>query len=307
MRMKLGFTLIELLVVIAIISIVAAILFPVFAKAREKARQATCGSNERQLSLAFLQYEQDYDDSFPCGFEGGYANAGWAGQVFPYVKSTGVFACPDDTTSTSSVILGGGQVISLFPISYSLNENFADITSLSINVGIQNHVSRLTSPSKTVELYEIGRPTTPRVGPFGPELNAAALTEPNEAEPDSAYSLTCSPFGWGQGSAGECMGGGYPDATGHMGGANRPAASGIGRHTGGSNFLLADGHVKWLLGDRVSSGAAYGSGESDGFVGTCNATQPSDRQDAQQSTGCIGYTAEGTEAPENWAATFSPI
>jgi prepilin-type N-terminal cleavage/methylation domain-containing protein len=61
-----GFTLIELLVVIAIIAILAAILFPVFAKVREKARQASCASNEKQLGLAFVQYIQDYDESMPC-------------------------------------------------------------------------------------------------------------------------------------------------------------------------------------------------------------------------------------------------
>ncbi|MCW3060774.1 MAG: prepilin-type N-terminal cleavage/methylation domain, partial [Capsulimonas sp.] len=62
-----GFTLIELLVVIAIIAILAAILFPVFAKAREKARQTTCASNLRQLGLAMLQYVQDNDETFPFG------------------------------------------------------------------------------------------------------------------------------------------------------------------------------------------------------------------------------------------------
>src|ERR1035437_5810752 len=99
---RLGFTLIELLVVIAIIAILAAILFPVFAKAREKARQTSCASNEKQLGLAFMQYAQDYDERFPCGYE--QVNLpityglGWGGEVYPYVKSTGVFTCASDTT-----------------------------------------------------------------------------------------------------------------------------------------------------------------------------------------------------------------
>jgi len=76
-KYRLGFTLIELLVVIAIIAILAAILFPVFAKVREKARQTACLSNQKQLGLAVMQYVQDYDESYPaCAFQG---YAGWAG------------------------------------------------------------------------------------------------------------------------------------------------------------------------------------------------------------------------------------
>lgn len=91
-----GFTLIELLVVIAIISILAAILFPVFARARENARRASCLSNLKQIGLGFIQYTQDYDEKLPnnnYAFNGaGMLN--WDEQIFPYVKSNQIFACP---------------------------------------------------------------------------------------------------------------------------------------------------------------------------------------------------------------------
>ena len=101
-----GFTLIELLVVIAIIAILAAILFPVFAKAREKARQTSCLSNEKQIGLGLIQYSQDYDEMLTKAW---YGNAGynpsdpnpastkykWMDAIYPYVKSTQVFTCPD--------------------------------------------------------------------------------------------------------------------------------------------------------------------------------------------------------------------
>jgi len=121
-----GFTLIELLVVIAIIAILAAILFPVFARARENARRASCQSNLKQIALGIMQYTQDYDEKYPLqvtGFGGAsasYANAvtqtdpnmpgykfvtgtdspnhgnyvSWMDSIFPYVKSTQIFICP---------------------------------------------------------------------------------------------------------------------------------------------------------------------------------------------------------------------
>ncbi len=98
--MRKGFTLIELLVVIAIIAILAAILFPVFARAREKARQSSCLSNVKQIMLAMMQYTQDYDEKYP------YASAWgpnddrtyWDDALQPYIKNTQVFRCPSVQT-----------------------------------------------------------------------------------------------------------------------------------------------------------------------------------------------------------------
>ena len=104
-RQAAAFTLIELLVVIAIIAILAAILFPVFAKAREKARQSSCGSNEKQIALAMLQYAQDYDDRVPANHTSvqgnweGYGNRWyeWWFALGPYIKNWQVFRCPSNS------------------------------------------------------------------------------------------------------------------------------------------------------------------------------------------------------------------
>ena len=107
-QMKKAFTLIEILVVIAIIAILAAILFPVFAQVREKARSATCQSNLKQVGLALLQYAQDNDEGLPFAWniqagvglkaaqDNGIAPRGTWLDLQPYVKSTKLFACPDD-------------------------------------------------------------------------------------------------------------------------------------------------------------------------------------------------------------------
>jgi prepilin-type N-terminal cleavage/methylation domain-containing protein/prepilin-type processing-associated H-X9-DG protein len=108
---RIGFTLIELLVVIAIIAILAAILFPVFARARENARRSSCQSNLKQVGLGFLQYIQDYDETLPFSFYGSSGdstppgsipdNYKWMDAIYPYVKSEQLFNCPSDSATNT--------------------------------------------------------------------------------------------------------------------------------------------------------------------------------------------------------------
>src|SRR5688572_4280036 len=95
-----GFTLIELLVVIAIIAILAAILFPVFARARENARRSSCMSNMKQIGLGIIQYTQDYDEMQVLIRQNGDCSAPWGELVQPYLKSKQIFDCPSNTTAT---------------------------------------------------------------------------------------------------------------------------------------------------------------------------------------------------------------
>src|SRR5437667_3195375 len=105
MKKRAGFTLIELLVVMAIIAILAAILFPVFAQAREKARQATCLSNFKQIGLGVMMYVQDWDETYPTsrlaklagGSDCGQKIITWKTETAPYVKNISVYKCPSNT------------------------------------------------------------------------------------------------------------------------------------------------------------------------------------------------------------------
>ena len=117
--MRRGFTLIELLVVIAIIAILAAILFPVFARAREKARQTTCLNNVKQLALGLLMYAQDYDERFPHGYVYGTGPeaGGWYTFIGPYIKNTQILICPSQNVT----------VTCSYGVSY--NNMFTDTTS----------------------------------------------------------------------------------------------------------------------------------------------------------------------------------
>ena len=139
--MRRGFTLIELLVVIAIIAILAAILFPVFAKAREKARQASCLSNEKQLALAIMQYAQDYDETMPVEFFGwSTVPPTWRETVAPYIKNTQIFTCPSDSQWTYG---------------YGMNPNWVYLTSgVATDYGLGLRLALFQRPSETLLLGE---------------------------------------------------------------------------------------------------------------------------------------------------------
>ncbi len=237
MKRTTGFTLIELLVVIAIIAILAAILFPVFAQAREKARAISCLSNCKQIGLAIDMYTQDYDEAGPTGVDDWAHGDGWAGQVYPYIKNTNIFRCPDDSSNAI--------------VSYALNANL-----LSPEGGIWDGahapvsltLAAMIAPATTVRLSEVANNYYASIGWYTAELLSQGVDYGSPGG-DGFYVVgICTPNEW------TCQ---Y--ATGYPQNAALPYSasefiSPDGRHTGGSNYVCADGHAKWFRGSAVSAG-----------------------------------------------------
>jgi len=160
---KSGFTLIELLVVIAVIAILAAILFPVFAQVREKARQTSCLSNEKQIGLAMLQYVQDYDEYLPQAqfIDANGKSWNWSGLIQPYVSNGAV----NTTVAGGGIDVGQGGVWACpsFPTSewnnYGLNDAICPTQNeLVANGGVYNIQSSviISAPSSTILALEKG-------------------------------------------------------------------------------------------------------------------------------------------------------
>jgi prepilin-type N-terminal cleavage/methylation domain-containing protein/prepilin-type processing-associated H-X9-DG protein len=227
---KRGFTLIELLVVIAIIAILAAILFPAFAKARESARRASCSSNLKQIGISMMQYSQEYDEQMVPGAVDGKVSAtgtAWMGLLQPYLKSTQIFSCPsdNDTSVTGSVFVSGDWLVDMphFHTSYGYNGY----------IGGNNVLNPILSPGVPlggIALAAIVSPsTTVMVTETGSKINSNIDSLQWEAKPGAFTVADATTVAVNKPSS-----------------SNYNVAAPIARHLETCNVLWCDGHVKAL-------------------------------------------------------------
>ncbi len=225
--MKKGFTLIELLVVIAIIAILAAILFPVFAHAREKAKSTACLSNQKQIGLALIQYVDDTDEHWPACDRGvnNVSDSFWQWNVMPYIKSNAVWLCPDhkEILSVAGILTDNPQTPKIL-VDYNGNVNGFNCDG--------GHTAPLTSyPAQQGPWASDGIGN----GMFG-GINSPGVADSDVLSPASTiatYEVDNLGQNWNEFMDGGCE-------VWSSGSFSVP-------HDGRSNYLFADGHAKSLL------------------------------------------------------------
>jgi prepilin-type N-terminal cleavage/methylation domain-containing protein/prepilin-type processing-associated H-X9-DG protein len=152
-----GFTLIELLVVIAIIAILAAILFPVFARARENARRASCSSNLKQIGLGLMQYTQDYDEKLPLrqydSSTFGIANS-WRRLTFPYTKSSQLYSCPSNSSNATLADDSYDQMMATLPAGSPRFMRSYACNGTRYNIGGESPLAAIPDTARTVFVTE---------------------------------------------------------------------------------------------------------------------------------------------------------
>ena len=218
---KNAFTLIELLVVIAIIAILAAILFPVFARARENARRSSCQSNLKQIGLGILQYTQDYDEKMPFACWDDAGQYPWQFVVQPYIKSYQVFTCPSFTSTTT---VNQAPAISA---SYMCNGGGSYQPGISATSSVSTDAGGIRPMNR-------GR----SIPPDRPVSGGAALAQ---FASSSQTILVLDQTGTNSGG-GVVNNADLYNVTDLAGGAN----TNLQNHLATTNFLFADGHVKSL-------------------------------------------------------------
>jgi len=263
LRNRSAFTLIELLVVIAIIAILAAILFPVFAQAREKARQASCLSNIKQLTLGWIMYAQDYDEQFPQWNWGENYKASWGGSgskspnnattlwcnaIYPYVKNAQVYNCPSDARGlTAQQSVGDWFIYDNTLIGFQsalLNAKFSYGASEPITA--YQGANALAAMDKPADTFLIGDMITPLSGwsGFDDWKAAEAANAPADDKRRTAIIQRMA-FPKGPSCLSNITSGQYWDQTVYvsdLNGANDSCA----RHSNGNNIGFADGHAKFI-------------------------------------------------------------